>query len=853
MTNTTKDSDGEMATDADPVATGSVRSQSSTPEVFISYASDDRVVADSVCTALEREGVACWIAPRDVTPGNIYSEAIVHAIDTAKVVVLVLSQNAAVSQHVLREVERASSKRHPLVSFRIDLAPVPAALEYFLNTSQWLDASATGVERALPKLVDAVQRCIAQVSSPAIDQPTSTLSGDGVNVAARLQALATAGDILISGRVYEQVKRRVRSWRAAAVSILVLLAAGALWWLGREGIPWLLPPLLTTGEVPAVAVLPFSDLSEDQTNTSFCDGLTEELLNSLAQLPNLRVVARTSAFMFRDPERDVRDIGRQLRVTHVLVGSVRRSGERVRIIAQLANTHTGYNDWSDRFDLPFTDSLDIQQEIALAVVTAMQVKLTPEDEIRLAEPRASDMQAYESYLLGRYHQYQRTPESLAKAIAYQRQAIDRDPAFALAYAGLADAHMAEYYYANRAIEDVEASVVPLVERALGLDPRLPEAYAARGTLRTEQMRLEEAEADLRRTVALNPNSADGYVRLGAALEYAGRPREALANLARAVDLDPLHFILHIRICLVRQNVGQYEEAKQACNRALELRPNLSNAHWGMALNALAQGELKGAVNGYDAALEQNPQRVDLLLELAWVYLDLGLIENARERFDQAINASSPDPLYARVEKSFWFVATREQAALAVQLRDELVEGSTDIDVVLDLGLLSLLAGDLQSAKRFATHGLDLAAATPQALRNPYRIRWGRSSPLTLAIIALRGGDSAGAAERLTALMNHLDDLERAGHVWHGLEYLRASMHALREDPHAALAALERAYQLGWRRAWWMRVDPAFAGMRDDPAFTGLITRIEHENAATRRSSLAVQGNPAASRPSRSDP
>ncbi len=126
-------------------------------DVFISYASLDKAVADAVCAALESVGVTCWIAPRDVTPGEFYAESIVHAIDSAKVVVLVLSQNAAVSQHVLREVERASSKRHLVVSFRIDLAPLPAGLEYFLNTSQWLDASATGVDRALPKLVDAVQ------------------------------------------------------------------------------------------------------------------------------------------------------------------------------------------------------------------------------------------------------------------------------------------------------------------------------------------------------------------------------------------------------------------------------------------------------------------------------------------------------------------------------------------------------------------------------------------------------------------------------------------------------------------------------------------------------------------------
>ena len=131
---------------------------------FISYASQDKAVADAVCLALEGAGVACWIAPRNVVPGESYAGAIVHAIDNTKLIVLILSEHGASSQHVLREVERASSKRHPVVAFRIDAAPMPADFEYFLNTSQWLDASSMGVESALPRLVDAVQRVIA---SPA--------------------------------------------------------------------------------------------------------------------------------------------------------------------------------------------------------------------------------------------------------------------------------------------------------------------------------------------------------------------------------------------------------------------------------------------------------------------------------------------------------------------------------------------------------------------------------------------------------------------------------------------------------------------------------------------------------------
>lgn len=145
----------------------------SATQAFISYASADGATANAVCAALEREGVKCWIAPRDVAPGEFYAANIVHAIDTTRVMVLVLSQHAADSAHVLREVERASSKRHPIIALRTDLEPLPDGLENFLNTSQWLDASAAGVERTLPRLVDAVKAALAK-SSAAPPRPPSS-------------------------------------------------------------------------------------------------------------------------------------------------------------------------------------------------------------------------------------------------------------------------------------------------------------------------------------------------------------------------------------------------------------------------------------------------------------------------------------------------------------------------------------------------------------------------------------------------------------------------------------------------------------------------------------------------------
>ena len=151
-----------MSEDAAEAPPGQPAAPKASGDAFISYASQDKAVANAVCKYLESAGVACWIAPRNVTPGEFYAESIVHAIDSAKVAVLVLSQHTANSQHVLREIERATSRRHHVVTFRTDTAPLPAGLEYFLNTSQWLDASASGVHRALPKLLEAVRSAIAQ-------------------------------------------------------------------------------------------------------------------------------------------------------------------------------------------------------------------------------------------------------------------------------------------------------------------------------------------------------------------------------------------------------------------------------------------------------------------------------------------------------------------------------------------------------------------------------------------------------------------------------------------------------------------------------------------------------------------
>jgi hypothetical protein len=247
--------------------------------VFISYASQDKGVAEAVCQAVEQAGMGCWIAPRDVVPGEAYSGAIVHAIDSTKATVLVLSESAAASPHVLREVERAISRRHPVVAFRIDLAPMPVDLEYFLNTSQWLDASTVGLERALPQLIAAVQRMLA----PTPSAPCAP-AGDALRPVTELSGARPAGASAGRG-----LRRTLIAMGALRGLVLGYATLDKLWLAKRKAVhksvtarvpaaPAFIPP------AHSIAVLPFVNMSGDKDQDYFSEGLTEELLNSLSRI-----------------------------------------------------------------------------------------------------------------------------------------------------------------------------------------------------------------------------------------------------------------------------------------------------------------------------------------------------------------------------------------------------------------------------------------------------------------------------------------------------------------------------------------------------------------------------------------
>ncbi len=629
------------------------------------------------------------------------------------------------------------------------------------------------------------------------------------------------------------VLRKSARWKsiAAISSVIAVAATAAVWiWQGRHE--------HVAVEKPAIAILPFADLSADKSNQVFCDGLAEELLNALARVPELRITARTSAFMFRDRVADVRDIGRQLGVTHIVEGSVRREGTHVRISAQLISVNDGFQVWASTFDRPYNDVLAIQESIAKDVVQALEVKLSTASNQRLAQSATPKIDAYELYLLGRYQQQQRRPEAIARAIEYQRQALAIDPNFALAYAGFADAYMATYYYANHPLDDIAKNIEPAIDKALRIDPELGEAYAARGVLRTEQWDLDAAVSDLKRAIAVKPNYADAFVRLGAAYEYRAEPRLALENFDQAAALDPLHVQLHVRRCLTLQNIGEFAAASAACERAIVLQPDIPNALWARSLISLAQGHTDQAIAGYLEALTRAPQRADLHAQLAWLYLDLDLAERARHSFDAAVEAA-PDDMAWKLERARLFLTARDTTAFDKYVAAQDLSAVEDPDELLDGALLRLTAGNLANARSLAERATHTPAYRPEkALTDVWLTRWGRSAALTLAQIAQSSGNHALADMYLTEVHTWIERVKRNGQVWHGAEYIRASELALRGDAGGAMAALDAARKLGWNRTWWMRNDPALKSLRARADFIALLRQIDESNAGLRRKVLA---------------
>jgi len=327
-------------------------------------------------------------------------------------------------------------------------------------------------------------------------------------------------------------------------------------------------------QIGSLAVLPLENLSHEPEQDYFAEGMTEELITNLAKIRGLRVISRTSVMQYRGTMKPVREIGRELNVDAVVEGSVLRSGDRVRITAQLIRAATDTHVWAESYERELRDVLALQNEVARAIANRIGVELTPQERVRLASARPLNFEAYQLYLRGRYFWNKRDPASIKKAVGYFQQAVDKDPDYALGYAGLADAYS---FLPDVPRQEQGAKGKALYAKALELDNNLAEAHAGLGLLAAYALEWENSEREFKRAIELNPNYASAHQWYASLLDAEGRMEEAKAEIQRAVESDPLSSIINTRMAYHLALEGHLDEAIAQFHRVLEINPNFGTA------------------------------------------------------------------------------------------------------------------------------------------------------------------------------------------------------------------------------------------------------------------------------------
>jgi TolB-like protein len=548
--------------------------------IFISYASQDSVAANKVCAALEAAALPCWIAPRDVRPGEPYAAAIVEAINACRLLVLVLTKNAVDSRHVLREVERASSKNRSVLSLRLDACELPPELEYFLSANQWLDASGGTLESALPALIASVRRSARTEARPAATSAAGAPAGRRLN--RPLVALAALVVAVLGYFAFDKLWLP-RHLAAGTTGNAAPAAAGS-------ATPAFTPP------PHSIAVLPFVNMSGDPKQDYFSDGMSEELLNSLASVRDLQVAARTSSFSFKGSGTNVSDIARQLNVGAILEGSVRKDGARVRITAQLINAVTGFHLWSQTYDRELRNVLALQTDIASAVTKALQATLLNDVSAAVELGGTHDPRAFDAYLRGKGIEETSKETSLAQIAAYD-EAIRLDPAYAKAYIGKANA-LGQYggsYEPAATARSVVEKAHTFAEKAVQLAPDLAEAHLALASSYDEGLLdFAHGKAEYERAQALAPGDARVLQATAGFLARLGHADQAIAIAQHAVTLDPVNASSYDLLGYVLLFGRHNREAIAAFDHALSLNPNIHWAHGMRGLAFLGLGEFEAA-------------------------------------------------------------------------------------------------------------------------------------------------------------------------------------------------------------------------------------------------------------------
>ena len=590
---------------------------------------------------------------------------------------------------------------------------------------------------------------------------------------------------------------------------------------GAPETPSSLSPLEEQDTRQSVAVLPFKDFSRARDNEYFADGLADTLLHMLAQVKNLRVAARTSSYSFKDSTDDIRQIGEKLNVDTILEGSVQKSGNTLRVIAQLIDVNNGSHLWSKTYDRPDSDIFAIQDEIATSVVDALKVTVL-EENTGFSQPATEDLQAYDLYVLGRHHVNKRNKTDLEQALQYFQRAVEFDANYALAYVGIADSYQLLEHssgtYGDLSRSEVVENAQPAIDKALTLDPNLAEAHASRGLLLSDSD-LAAAITSLARAVDLNPNYAMAYMWYGNILNDVGRMNDSGKAYRSAHRLDPLSPVIAANAAWSLTLSGNYEQAAKEFAQLSAMHPDSTVGDYQATRQTFLLGEMDQATLHNRKSLEKQPNNAAFSLYMGLIYLSLGDVEAAEPWLE------------SRLHRSIFFQATGSWDQLVEFETNNLATAPHKPTAYGRLAIAEMHRGNLSKAKE----NFDLAEEASQSpsdyFLNSSRVLGAASlAAIDQANLYRRLGDQQKAEEHLGRAFELIQSLRDQGVVLNTLDYVEAAYFAIKGDTQNALMMLRRAVDNGWRLAWAMENDLNLESLYKEPQFKAMLTEIKADMA-----------------------